>query len=103
MDLKSMTTEALDQLLKQLLSADIPDAGQVREVCAELRRRESAPAPVQLRAMWPEYMRIFYREPVLDPSTGIMLQPSCHGTNCPGLNHCCDECDYYLDCFPEYA
>ena len=39
--------------------------------------------------------------------------PSLHGKDCPSDGHhfdengneiecCCDECDYYLKCFPEY-
>lgn len=105
-----MTTEELDRLLHELLSAEPTDliGDQVRKISKELRSREPAPSPSQLQAMWPAYMRIFYREPILDPSTGIMLQPSCHGKDCPGngehpgVECCCDECDYFLDCFPEY-
>ena len=44
--------------------------------------------------------------------TGTTLVPSSNGEDCPGngkqLDHdrnviecCCDECDYYLFCFPE--
>ena len=38
----------------------------------------------------------------------IPLTPSYHGKNClgngehPGLECCCDECDYYLICFPDW-
>ena len=45
---------------------------------------------------------------LVDPSTGIMLTPSFHGENClgngehPGKECCCDECDYYLICFPDW-
>lgn len=44
---------------------------------------------------------------IIDPSTGIELRPSYHGEDCPGSGDhpetecCCDECDYYLTCFPE--
>ena len=38
--------------------------------------------------------------PVIDP-TGIELKPG-DPTNCAGMDECCDECDYVLDCFPEY-
>lgn len=47
-------------------------------------------------------------ENMIDPSTGILLTPSFHGKDChgngehPGYECCCDECDYYLDCFPEW-
>ena len=48
------------------------------------------------------------KEDFLDPSTGIMLTPSYHGKDCLGngehedLECCCDECDYYLYCFPDW-
>ena len=44
----------------------------------------------------------------IDPSTGIPLTPSFHGVDClgngehPGLECCCDECDFYLECFPDW-
>ena len=44
----------------------------------------------------------------IDP-TGTVLTPSPGGKDClgngehPGIECCCDECDFYLDCFPEYA
>lgn len=46
--------------------------------------------------------------PGADPSTGIVLTPSYQGEECqgngdhPGMECCCDECDYYLICFPEF-
>lgn len=44
---------------------------------------------------------------LIDPSTGTKLTPSYHGKEClgngswVGYECCCDECDYYLECFPE--
>lgn len=38
--------------------------------------------------------------PVIDP-TGVILNPG-DPENCAGVDECCDECDYVLDCFPEY-
>ena len=43
-----------------------------------------------------------------DPWTGILLTPSFHGEECtgngynPGYECCCDECDFYLLCFPDW-
>ena len=40
--------------------------------------------------------------------TGIILMPGNQGKDCPGnganpaIECCCDECDYYLYCFPQY-
>lgn len=45
----------------------------------------------------------------IDPCSGIRLCPSFHGQNClgngnhPELECCCDECDYFLVCFPEWS
>ena len=45
---------------------------------------------------------------LIDPSTGIVLTPSFHGEQCQGngehpeVECCCDECDHYLACFPDY-
>lgn len=42
-----------------------------------------------------------------DP-TGTKLTPSYHGKDCldngehPGIKCCCDECGFFLECFPEY-
>lgn len=44
---------------------------------------------------------------MIDPSTGILLTPSYHGDHYlgngdfPGYDCCCDECDYFLVCFPD--
>lgn len=44
----------------------------------------------------------------VDPCTGILLNPSHHGKACNGNGEhpeyecCCDECDYYLYCFPDW-
>ena len=44
----------------------------------------------------------------IDPGTGIVLRPGFHGEACPGngehpdLACCCDECDFYLICFPDW-
>lgn len=109
--LKHTSTEQLDRQLQELLSAELTDlvAEQVRKILKELRSREPEPTPAELQAMWPTYMRLTYPEPILDPATGTMLQPSCHGKECLGngtwlgYECCCDECDYYLDCFPPFA
>lgn len=45
---------------------------------------------------------------LIDPGTGITLTPSFHGENClgngehAGYECCCDECDAYLVCFPDW-
>ena len=46
-------------------------------------------------------------EPYIDEGTGILIVPSPQGVLClgdgeHGYECCCDECDYYLDCFPQY-
>lgn len=58
-----------------------------------------------------EECRVYIKAELLpksDPSTGIVLTPSFHGEQCqgngehPGVECCCDECDQYLTCFPEF-
>ena len=44
---------------------------------------------------------------ILD-SSGVLLTPSFHGEKCAGNMNtpehgcCCDECDFYLSCFPDW-
>ena len=48
------------------------------------------------------------RKKIMDP-TGTLLTPSRQGRRClgngehPEYECCCDECDFYLYCFPQYA
>ncbi len=47
------------------------------------------------------------RKQIIDP-TGTPLTPSFHGRKClgngehPDYEICCENCDYYLRCFPKY-
>lgn len=47
-------------------------------------------------------------EDLIDPSTGTKLTPSYQGKEClgngswPGYECCCDECDFFLTCFPDF-
>ena len=44
----------------------------------------------------------------IDPDTGTRLTPGYHGEQYlgngehPGIECCCDECDYYLRCFLDW-
>ena len=44
---------------------------------------------------------------MIDSGTDIPLTPGFHGGNClgngerSGYECCCDECDFYLECFPD--
>lgn len=44
----------------------------------------------------------------IDPGAGVDLTPSWHGQDCqgngehPGIECQCDECDHFLDCFPDW-
>lgn len=43
---------------------------------------------------------------IVDKFTGVLLTPSLEGAEClgngehSGIECCCDNCDYYLICFP---
>ena len=44
---------------------------------------------------------------LIDPATGILLTPSYHGAECAGNGadggeYCCEECDHFLICFPDW-
>ena len=47
-------------------------------------------------------------EIMTDPGAGILLVPGFHGKGYPGNGNaagtecCCDECDFYLVCYPEW-
>ena len=43
------------------------------------------------------------REDLIDPVSGIKLNPSPNGSYCAGNPKCCDECDFYLECYPEHT
>lgn len=47
-------------------------------------------------------------EDLIDPTTGALLWPGapdrCPGNGAdPDYEICCDNCNYFLECFPEYA
>lgn len=48
------------------------------------------------------------KKQIIDEFTGTPLKPSWQGLRCPGNGEhiefecCCDECDYYMRCFPQY-
>ena len=43
-----------------------------------------------------------------DPYVKVVLKPSYHGQDCPAsgddpaVECCCDECNYFLACFPDW-
>jgi len=48
------------------------------------------------------------KDSIIDPATGTELTPGNQGKYClgngnfPGFECCCDECDYFLLCFPNW-
>lgn len=94
--------DELEKLLHQHI-ADPPQGNIVRAILDELRSRyiPEPTTPAQLEA-WEHYLQ----HP--DPATGVILVPGPGGRNCPGNGRgaaecCCDECDWFLECFPEYT
>ena len=53
-------------------------------------------------------MREYETPKDIDPSVAVVLRPGFHGEGCPGngehgdLECCCEECDYYMECFPDW-
>lgn len=102
-ELKAMQT---DELLAAYESS-CADAAISRSRCLALfhelqRRQELAPEAFQI------YEQLFSPDELVDPSTGIKLTPSWHGRECLGNGDwlgyecCCDECDHYQVCFPDW-
>ena len=101
MDYAKMTTEELQQICRD--DAKRADGGmpldELEPVLAELvRRRETEGTPFKSNEeAWGEFQTHY-----------MPLTPSYHGKDClgngehTGFECQCDECDYYLICFPEY-
>lgn len=100
---KELMDMATDELLAiwQHPPADIPN-WRLLAVHHELQRRKKLnPEAYEI------YEQLLSPEDLTDP-TGTILTPSWHGEKCkgngehPGIECCCDECDYYLACFPDW-
>ena len=84
--------EVMDELVRRREREDPNAFRSDEEALAELRKHYMPRAETDL----------------IDPNTGIRLTPSPQGRDClgngewPGYECCCDECDHYLACFPEY-
>ena len=63
---------------------------------------------LRMKKIYEELHKTLEEQNLFDPSSGILLTPSYHGENCmgngkhKGYECCCDECDYYLACFPDW-
>lgn len=57
---------------------------------------------------WDFFEDLCEYEELIDPHTGVKLTPSWHGEDCqgngthPGVECCCDECDYLMICWEDY-
>ena len=95
-ELMAMNTDELMAAYEKACRDNTP-VHRLRAMERELSRR---------RQQDPEAYAIYQQ--LLDPSTGVKLTPSWHGEDClgngehPGIECCCDECDYYLECFPDW-
>lgn len=108
MDIKSTSTDVLLGTLRDCLAVDIDQlqVDFIRDILDELRRREPEATPEEKEKAWRLYMDLYIPDPVIDPDTGIRLTPSCDGKDCLGNGEhgpcCCDECDFYQLCFPNW-
>jgi len=115
-DLKTATSEDLRAFLDNSLWEDNEDWNlfDCLAVMAELKRRRGDFDTEEGRMRWKMTVEYYYPvslredEELTDPATGILLTPSWHGEKCqgngehPGKECCCDECDHYLACFPDW-
>lgn len=99
--------ELMDMATDELLAiwkhppADMPN-WRLLAVHHELQRRKKLnPEAYEI------YEQLLSAEDLTDP-TGTKLTPSYHGESClgngehEGIECCCDECDYYQACFPDW-
>jgi len=85
------------------IQADL-DAGEIDQEQAEFLRRWLKETVVKSCELLQKQHK---PEDFIDP-TGTVLTPSWHGEKCqgngehPGVECCCDECNFYLACFPDW-
>ena len=118
----SATTEELKEILCTILeqSDETSNEDLLSEVIHELAKRmgRKYPDPEASQHAWKEFLDHYAakgfgnsQEPtdeefLLSLITPQQLTPSYHGIDClgngewPGYDCQCDECDYYLTCFP---
>lgn len=94
--------DSYNHVLK-IIQADL-DAGKIdQEQAAFLRRWLDGVIDESYKKLRQRYRP----EDFIDP-TGTTLNPSWHGEDClgngehPGIECCCDECQFYLSCFPDW-
>lgn len=107
-----MKTEKLQEIARMHMSGRRISQDALFVVLDELaRRREESGKPFRSNEeAWAEFQAHYMpKEPgrLIDP-TGTPLAPSFHGEDClgngehPGIECCCDECEHYLTCFPDW-
>lgn len=115
---KNATTEELRAFLRSQLAEDSDredfDLFSCLAAMGELKRRRGDLDTPEGQLRWKMTVEYYYPvslredEELTDPATGILLTPSWHGEKCqgngehPGKECCCDECDHYLACFPDW-
>lgn len=93
-----------DELADSIFSAGEPDLDRIDRILAELDEIDPLPAHQPVEELLAAFKARYVPLPNGDPE----LTPSPHGRDClgngehPGIECCCDECDHYLVCFPEY-
>lgn len=113
MNVKSMTTEELEKVLRDHCNSDSPiyDDETIFSVMDELGGRMGKRSGEEAKAAWHMFLEHYLpalAEDLTDPSTGIELTPSWHGEHCLGngdhsdIECCCDECNFYQACFPDW-
>lgn len=101
-DLMAMATDELMAAYNSSLADKTIPGWRILAMHHELQRRKKiSPEAYEI------YEQLLSPEDLTDP-TGTKLTPSWHGQKCkgngehPGVECCCDECDFYLACFPDW-
>ena len=112
-DVRTISTSALQAIIwahtHDKLRVDLP-IDQLYELLGELfRRRSLSGSPYKSdAAAWRDFLN-YYMPACEDPFTPHELTPSPDGREClgngewPGYACCCDECDYALQCLPQFG
>lgn len=107
MDYATKTTEELEQLLRDDCNSEMGglDLAAVMPAMEELARRHGKRTRAETKIAWKMFLRHYLptsQEELIDPDTGIQLEPSWQGEFCAGVDLCCEECDFYLLCYPNW-
>ena len=99
--------------MKIRLEGTVEEIDAAAEKLRQIFRVESVSKPYKnrnsdLHRVYIDAEELAEFDDLIDPGTGIKLTPSPGGREClgngewPGYEICCDECDHFFTCFPDW-